>query len=124
MTHPDVASVRSALDGWGVTTVVLPDPAGLAPYARVHPVRSIAVLMTAVTGRAPTYQAGAWVWSDVDHAGPPLVRTAGQLAACITGDPHGSGGIDRHVDRLRPGASRRRLTDRIPPCPGGPGPGR
>jgi len=85
----DVASVRSALQGWGVTTVVLPDPAGLAPYARVHPVRSIAVLMTAVTGRAPTYQAGAWVWSDVDHAGPPLVRTAGQLAACITGDPTG-----------------------------------
>ncbi len=86
---PDVASVRSAVDGWGVTTIVLPDPAGLPSYARVYPVRSIAVLMTAVMGGPPTYSAGAWVWSGVDHAGPPLVRTAGQLAACIRGDPQG-----------------------------------
>ena len=100
---PDVASVRSAVDGWGVTTIVLPDPAGLPSYARVYPVRSIAVLMTAVMGGPPTYTAGAWVWSGVDHAGPPLVRTAGQLAAC-------TGGIRRARRRRstpRPAAPRR-----------------
>ena len=86
----EVASVRSALDGWGVTGIVLPDPKGLAEYARTAAVRSIVVLTTAATGQIPSYRARAWVWSGVDRAGPALNPTAAQLASCSEGTADGS----------------------------------
>ena len=86
----EVASVRSALDGWGVTGIVLPDPKGLAEYARTAAVRSIVVLTTAATGQVPAYRAHAWVWSGVDRAGPALNPTAARLASCSEGTADGS----------------------------------
>jgi hypothetical protein len=86
----EVAAVRSALDGWGVTGIVLPDPKGLAEYDRTAAVRSIVVLTTAATGRAPDYRAHAWVWSGVDRAGPAVNPTARQLASCAEGTADGS----------------------------------
>jgi hypothetical protein len=44
--------------------------------------------MTAATGRAPVRQAGAWVWSDVRSAGPPLTVPTTDFQACIAG-PYG-----------------------------------
>ena len=49
----EVVAVRRALDGWGVTGVVLPDPRRLPEYEKVFLVRSIVVLVTAATGRMP-----------------------------------------------------------------------
>jgi hypothetical protein len=86
----EVAAVRSALDGWGVTGIVLPDPKGLAEYARTAAVRSIVVLTTAATGHVPRYRAHAWVWSGVDRAGPLLNPTTAQLSLCAAGTADGS----------------------------------
>ena len=86
----EVDAVRSALDGWGVTGVVLPDPRRLPEYEQVFAVRDIVVLMTAATGQAPTYVAGAWVWTGVDHAGPASTLDAGALTACAGGGADGT----------------------------------
>ena len=85
----DVAAVRSAIDGWGVTGVVLPNPQGLPPYDRAYAVRSIVVLVTAATGQAPRYQAGAWVWTGTDRAGPARQPSTEQLATCSAGSANG-----------------------------------
>jgi hypothetical protein len=81
----EVAAVRGALDGWGVTGVVLPDPRRLPEYEQVFAVRDIVVLMTAATGQVPAYTAGAWVWSGVDRAGPSSTLGPAGLARCAVG---------------------------------------
>ena len=43
----------------------------------------IVALMTAATGKAPQYQARAWVWSDVAHASPPLDVSVARLTTCV-----------------------------------------
>jgi hypothetical protein len=86
----EVGAVRSALDGWGVTGIVLPDPEGLPDYERMHAVRTAVVLLTAATGRAPEYRAHAWVWTGVDHAPPALDPTPAQLATCSAGSVDGT----------------------------------
>jgi len=86
----EFAAVRQALEGWGVTGIVLPDPRHLPEYEQVFLVRTIVVLMTAATGQEPTYTAGAWVWSGVDHAGAPAQPTAAQLVGCTAGSANGT----------------------------------
>ena len=86
----EIEAVRRALDGWGVTGVVLPDPKVLPEYDRASAVRSIVVLMTAATGQVPEYRAHAWVWTGVDHAPPPASPTSAQLATCAAGAADGS----------------------------------
>jgi hypothetical protein len=90
VTAQEIVAVRQALDGWGVTMVVLPDQASSPTYERVHLVRTTAVLMTAATGRRPIRQDGAWVWTGVDRAGPPLVPSVAALARCGAGPAGGS----------------------------------
>lgn len=85
VTGAEIQSVRRALDGWGVTMVVLPGADHLPLYEHVHLERSIAVLITAATGSRPTYRAGAWVWSDVERAGPPIVPSPARLTTCSAG---------------------------------------
>jgi hypothetical protein len=67
----DVLAVRDALDKWGVTTVVLPDQAGLPEYDDVRSVPTVAAVMTAVTGTLPIRMDNAWVWPDA--TGKPAV---------------------------------------------------
>ena len=81
----DVDAVRDALDGWGVTMVVIPDEPGLAAYDRVTSVPYAVALMTAATGQAPVRQASAWVWSGVDRAGPPVHPAAEAFSRCVAG---------------------------------------
>jgi hypothetical protein len=90
VTPAEVAAVRQALDGWGVTMVVVPDPVHLPLYEQVHDLRSIALLMTAAIGQRPIHQAGAWVWSRVNRAGPATIPSAADLVACGTGPAGGS----------------------------------
>jgi hypothetical protein len=82
-----VQATRKALDIWGVTTVVIPDPDGLPLYEQVRALRSSVVLVTAATGRTPVRQAGAWVWS-VPAGSRPSTATAVQLAVCNAGPEH------------------------------------
>jgi hypothetical protein len=89
-TIPEVSAVREALDGWGVTDIVIPDPDHLPIYERVSHVRSLVVLLTAATGARPIRQADAWVWRDVNHAGPPVLSSASALNQCTSGAPVGS----------------------------------
>jgi hypothetical protein len=86
----EVAAVRSALDGWGVTGIVLPDPRGLPDYEQLHAVRAAVVLLTAATGQAPEYRAHAWVWTGVDRAPAALDPSVAQLASCTAGPAGGS----------------------------------
>ncbi len=83
---PDqVTSVRSALAGWGVTGVVLPNPDRLPLYEQVFLVRSIVVLMTAATGQVPRYEHQAWVWSGIDRSSATPTPTPATLARCAEG---------------------------------------
>jgi hypothetical protein len=96
ITTRDVTEVRRALDGWGVTTVVLPDPAGLPRYEQLPRVRTTVVLMTAVVGRAPVLQDGAWLWTGVDRAGPSVATAA--VGDCGQGPEDGTvASIDQSV---------------------------
>lgn len=90
ITAEEITAVRKTLDGWGVTTVVIPDPAHLPLYERLHLVRTTALLITAATGQRPVRQADAWVWTGVDHAGAPLAPSAATLARCGAGPAVGS----------------------------------
>jgi len=86
----EVSAVRKALDGWGATMVVIPDPTNLPIYERLHLVRTTAVLITAATGRQPVRQHGAWVWTRLDHAGPAVAASSDRLALCGAGPAGGS----------------------------------
>ncbi len=90
ITPEEITAVRQALDGWGVTTVVVPDLSRLPSYDRLHLVRTTAVVMTAATGEQPIRQAGAWVWTDVDHAPAPVLASSAALTACSAGAPDGA----------------------------------
>ncbi len=81
----EVTAVRGALDGWGVTGVVIPDPRHLPEYEQVFAVRSIVVLITAATGHAPEYVAGSWVWSSPHRTGTVAPFSTAQLDRCSQG---------------------------------------
>jgi hypothetical protein len=79
-TPANLASVNSALRIWKVNTVVIaPEPLGLA-VQQGHDPSYAAAYMTAVLGRLPVIQAGAWVWDDV-HIG----RRSGTAGSVVTG---------------------------------------
>jgi hypothetical protein len=71
-TPENVDAVRSALRGWGVTVVVVPDPASRPKYDQGVSTPSALGLFTAAIGRSPQYTHGAWTWVDVGSPGPPL----------------------------------------------------
>jgi hypothetical protein len=78
-TPANLAAVNDALRIWKVNTVVIaPEPLGL-PVQQGHDPGYAAAYMTAVLGRLPVIQAGAWVWDDV-HVG----RRSGTAGAVVT----------------------------------------
>jgi hypothetical protein len=81
-TPAQLAAVRQALRGWGVTMVVIPQQPGVPAMLRGRDPVYAAAFMTAALGVEPTFQAGAWVWSDVDLAHGPLVVPSGTLGNC------------------------------------------
>ena len=103
----EVAAVRGALDGWGVTGVVLPDPRR-SPRAtsRCYLVRTIVVLMTAATGAAPVpwpapgCGRGSTAPARRRAGGRPAGRVHGRSADGTVASIAGLGGV-------RPGAAGR-----------------
>jgi len=84
-TAANLAAVRQAMRGWGVTTVVVPDQPGLPTYDRGRSVAYAVGLFTAALGESPIFQDHAWVWDDVGRAGAPVVLSTAAFQAC-TGD--------------------------------------
>ena len=60
-------AVRNALRRWGVTMVVVPVDTGLTAFQQGRGTRYGVQLFTAVLGRAPVSQDGAWVWVVGSH---------------------------------------------------------
>jgi hypothetical protein len=93
-----IAAVRRALEGWGVTTVVIPDQASLPAYDQIVSVPRAVALITAATGRLPEHRANAWVWTRVQDAGPPLLVSARRFTECTEFlPPHGAPAVDRAI---------------------------
>ncbi len=93
----EVAVVRRALEGWGVTMVVVPDPADLPIYEQLHGASPLPP--SSPRPRAgPSVQADAWVWSGVDRAGPPVQGSTERLTACGGGSTHTVAGV---IERRR-----------------------
>jgi hypothetical protein len=84
----NLAAIRQALSGWGVTTVVVPDQPGLPTYERGRSVSYAVGLLTAALGQAPISQSEAWVWNDVSHAGPSVAMSASQFSVCTGNAVH------------------------------------
>jgi hypothetical protein len=84
-TPADIRAVRQALQGWGVTMVVIPDQPGLPAYEQVRSVPSSVALMTAAIGAPPVHQAEAWVWTGVGNAAPSGIPTSQAYQACLVG---------------------------------------
>jgi hypothetical protein len=79
-TH--VAAVRRALAGWGVTWIVVPDPALLPRYERGTGAATAVGLFTLAVGRPPAYRDGAWAWSGVGTPSPARSITGGAFTSC------------------------------------------
>jgi hypothetical protein len=84
-TASNLRDVRSALAGWGVTNVVVPDQPSMPSYNHGRPLPYAVGFMTAVLGRPPFFQSGAWVWDDVRAAGPPKAISTGAFVKCVSG---------------------------------------
>jgi hypothetical protein len=85
-TPRNLAAVRGALRGWGVTYVVIPDPAVLVPHLdRAASTAWALGFFTLALGRPPQFRDGVWVWSDVRSPGARREISAQAFAACATG---------------------------------------
>ncbi len=92
----DILSIRKALDGWGVTMVVIPDQPDLPAYDQTPSVVTATALMTAALGEVPTHQAGAWVWRSIRSAHPPANVPGSRIGNCIRAiAPAGVRAVDR-----------------------------
>ena len=80
----DVDAVRSALAGWGVTTIVVPDPRGLPRYEQGTDPAAALGLFTLAVGRAPSFVDDAWVWTGVRRPGPRRAIGADAFAGCTS----------------------------------------
>lgn len=87
----NVAAVRRALAGWGVTTVVMPEPGSLVPrYSRSASTAWALGFFTLAIGRPPSLVDGSWVWSSVRSAPGRRSITRASFSRCTT--PHAEPG--------------------------------
>lgn len=86
-TDSNIMAVRQALEGWGVTVVVIPDPANLPRYDQgTNPALAIG-LFTLAIGRPPKFVDDAWVWSDVHTPAGRRSISARAFAQCTLPSP-------------------------------------
>lgn len=89
-TPAQLAAVRRALGDWRVDIVVITYRPGGTPLVEGRDPPYAAAFMTAVIGRPPVVQDGAWVWYGVRHLSTPLRVDGALLQACAAPDtgPH------------------------------------
>ncbi len=103
----DIAAVRQALAGWGVTKVVIPDQTDLPTYDQVTSVTVAAELITAATGERPDHQENAWVWDVAGTASHRAIPTGARLTDCSNGlAGRGTAAVDEVVDCLSAGSGQ------------------
>lgn len=78
-TPAAASAVRAAIRRWHVTAVV----ATGRQLGALYPAQYAAAIMTAVMGRAPLVEDGAWVWRLPADEGPPLAVSPSALDACV-----------------------------------------
>lgn len=83
-TPANIVAVRRALAGWRVTVVVVPQPARLPSFDRGTDAAGALGFFTAAIGRRPSYQAGAWVWSNVERPAPRRSLSTRAFARCTS----------------------------------------
>jgi len=99
-TPAQLAAVRHAMSVWNVNTVVVAPDRALSPRVVGRDPVYAAAFMTAVLGRQPTLEAGAWVWNDVQlQRSAPLHLKAGTLATCSVA-AEGRAGLFRATTQL------------------------
>jgi len=81
----DAVPIQRAVRGWGVTTIVIPDQADLPSYMQVPSVTLAVALMTAATGRRPSFQSDAWVWYGADRMLPAKIASPPSIKSCTNG---------------------------------------
>ncbi len=82
-TVPNVTAVRQAVAGWGVTDVVVPEPAQVVPHYDRDPTTSWALaFFTLAIGRPPSYEHDALVWTGLRRLSPVRSMTAAAFARC------------------------------------------
>ena len=82
-TTANIAAVRDALAGWGVTMVVVPYPTETVPhYDRASQTAWALGMFTLAIGREPHYVDDAWVWTGVRSPAPMLTIAPGDFASC------------------------------------------
>ncbi len=123
-TPTDLVAIRSALSGWGVTTVVVPDQPGLPTYDRGRNVPYAVGLFTAVIGRAPTNHRRAWVWTHVGNPAPAVPMTEPAFVACtpVIGRQSSGAAVAACVLRAGQVPASSGSTVPIPPRPAPPPP--
>jgi hypothetical protein len=85
-TSAELAAVRHALAVWEVNTVVIA-PEDVSTYVlEGHDPTYAAAFMTAVLGRLPRIEAGAWVWNNISVARTNLQIPPDQVATCVAQD--------------------------------------
>jgi hypothetical protein len=93
-TPAQLAAVRHAIKVWRVNTVVIA-PLGTSSFlAQSYDPTYAAAFMTAVLGRPPRIEAGAWVWNGVTSAAPAVRTAPAVIGACVASD-------ERHVEPSR-----------------------
>jgi hypothetical protein len=85
-TSSNLHSIRHALAGWGVTTVVVPEQSDMPSYDSGRPVPYAVGLFTAALGQPPILESKAWVWNNVRHAPSAVAVSPSEFAACIGGN--------------------------------------
>ena len=85
ITPSDVLAVQQVLGDWKVTMVVIPDEPRLPVYDQIPSVTVAAALVTAVTGRLPVHQSGAWVWTGVNRSSSPVLISTERFSQCTLG---------------------------------------
>jgi hypothetical protein len=82
-TPTSVQAVRQAVDGWGVTMVVIPNDPDRPRYEHGANLSYALGMFTAALGEKPRYEADAWVWSNVPASPAPASVDTVAFTACI-----------------------------------------
>ena len=85
ITSASIGEVRQALNAWGVTKVIVPNDPELPRYDQIASTTEANALIAAATGRAPSYERAAWVWTRVDRSMGAFTPTTAQFSHCTTG---------------------------------------
>ncbi len=83
-SRANLKAIREAMAGWGVTTVVVPDPAGLPRYDQGTNAASALGLFTLAIGRRPQPVDDAWVWTGVKSLSPSHVISVPAFDRCTS----------------------------------------